>query len=263
MTDKAFVKGLNLLTAMANSSCPRGVASLSEELGMTPSNTHRLLRTLVDHGFVEQTEKKGGYRLTTRLWELGAKVVSRLDFLETIREQMPILAARAEESVHVSVLDGYEVIYLDKIESQHDLRANTCIGSRAPAWGVATGKAMLAYKPEEVVDGLGAHLLRFTDTTLSSMAEVREEFVTIRSEGIAYNRGEWREDVYGAATPIWDSTGRVVASIGISGPASRLSTGRLEELSGEVLEIGRKTSQLLGYLGDPRIAGREQMPLSA
>ena len=119
---------------------------------------------------------------------------------------------------------------------------------------MATGKAMLAVQDEAVIEGLSERLFPFTATTMRSMDEVRETFAAIRRDGVAYNRGDWREDVYGAATPIWDASGRIVASIGISGPASRLSTGRLEELSGDVLAAGRRASRLLGFLGQPDFA---------
>ena len=76
MADKAFIKGLNLLVALAESTEPRGLTSLATQLGLTSSNTHRLLTTLVEQGFATQDGEKGRYRSTLRMWELGSAITS-------------------------------------------------------------------------------------------------------------------------------------------------------------------------------------------
>ncbi|WP_102225313.1 IclR family transcriptional regulator [Acidimangrovimonas sediminis] len=247
MTDKAFVKGLNLITALAQSDQPRGITSLAEELGMTKSNVHRLLNTLHSYGFVTQVEAKGSYKLTTKLWELGSNVVTRFDFVQIAREHMPDLAEKVGETVHLSTLDGYEVIYLDKIESRHAVRSYTRIGSRAPAWCVATGKAMLAWQPAAAIAGLEPHLTAFTPASLTTLAEVEAEFATIREQGYAVNKGEWRADVSGLAAPIRGATGDVIAAIGISGPMVRMKPRQMKDFAPEVVNVARTISLALGH----------------
>lgn len=247
MTDKAFIKGLNLITALAQSDQPRGITSLAEQLGLTKSNVHRLLNTLHSYGFVTQVETKGSYKLTTRLWELGSNVVTRFDYVQIAREHMPDLAEKVGETVHLSTLDGYEVIYLDKIESRHAVRSYTRIGSRAPAWCVATGKAMLAWQPAAVIAGLAPQLTAFTPASLTTIPEVEAEFASIREQGFAVNRGEWRLDVAGLAAPIRGASGDVVAAIGISGPVVRMKPREIKEFAPEVINVARAISLALGY----------------
>ncbi|MGD9669935.1 MAG: IclR family transcriptional regulator [Hyphomicrobiaceae bacterium] len=251
MADKAFIKGISLLTALAQSPTPRALSGLAEQLGLTKSNTHRLLSTLVEQGFVIQEGNKGPYRPTLRLWELGSQIIGRLDFVSVAREYMPRLAASTGETVHLSVLQGAEVVYLDKTEGTHIVRSYTQIGERAPAWCVATGKILIAYAQPDAVRSLIPKLRAFTPRTLTDHAKLRRELEVARAEGIAYNRGEWREDVMGSATAIFDAGGSPVAAVGISGPSLRLRDGLLEKQSRSVIEIGRSISRALGYAGDP------------
>ncbi len=249
MADKAFVKGIKLLTALAQSPTPRALTGLADQLGLTKSNTHRLLNTLVEQGFVVQDGNKGLYRPTLRLWELGSQIIGRLDFVAVAREYMPKLAATTGETVHLSVLQGAEVVYLDKTEGTQVVRSYTQIGERAPAWCVATGKILIAYLEPDQLRSLIPKMRAFTPRTLTDHARLNKDLKAARAQGIAYNRGEWREDVMGSATAIFDASGSPVAAIGISGPSLRLRDGILEKHSSAVIETGRSISRALGYTG--------------
>ncbi len=251
MTDKAFIKGINLLTALAQSPTPRALTGLAEQLGLTKSNTHRLLNTLIEQGFAVQDGNKGLYRPTLRLWELGSQIVGRLDFVGVAREFMPKLAATTGETVHLSVLQGADVIYLDKTEGTQVVRSYTQVGERAPAWCVATGKILLAYLEPDRLRELVPKLRAYTPKTITDHTKLNKELKAARTQGIAYNRGEWREDVVGSATAIFDASGNPIAAIGISGPAVRLQKGILEKHSSAVIEAGHAISRALGYAGAP------------
>lgn len=246
MADKTFVKGLDTLTALVQSDGPRTLTSLAAELGFTKSNTHRLLGTLVEQGFVAQDGEKGLYRPTLRTWELGSRIVARLDVVGIAREQMPRLAEATGETVHLSALEGSEVIYLEKIEGTHAVRSYTKVGARAPAWCVATGKIMLAFGPEEAVAALDLH--PYTRHSLTTGDALIAELRSAKQSGVAFNMGEWREDVVGAAAPIRSADGRITVAIGISGPAQRLTMKRLKHHSPLLKTVASDISRLLGYV---------------
>ncbi len=250
MADKAFVKGLKLLSALSESGGPRTLTSLADQLGLTKSNTHRLLHTLIEEGFVKQDGEKGLYSATLRLWEMGSRIVADLDLMGIARTPMQELSDKVGETIHLSVLDGLEVIYVDKIEATQAVRAYTNIGARAPAWAVATGKAMLAHIPaaEEALIA-SARRKRFSPKTLVTKDSLRAEFARIRETGIAFNNGEWRPDVCGAASPIRDARGSVIAALGISGPAIRLNAERLQGLAPAVISGALTMSRALGWQG--------------
>lgn len=240
-------KGLHILEALALSSRPRGVTELAGELGLVKSNVHRLLKVLERHRFVRKNDASGGYECTLKLWELGSLVAERVDVRRAAAPAMATLAEQTLETVHLSVLDGAEVLYIDKIDSAQPVRAYTRVGGRAPAYCVATGKALLAFEPKAKIEALSSELTRFTPRTLTDMDALKKELADIRELGYAINRGEWRDSVCGLAAPILSASRRPVAALGISGPIDRLRPGVLRDLAPVVVEGARAVSRELGF----------------
>jgi len=145
------------------------------------------------------------------------------------------------------VLDGDEVVYIHKLDSPEPVRAYSEIGGRAPAYCVATGKAILAWQGESHLQGLSRRLARHTANTITKPAEFLHEMERVRTTGYAVNRGEWRETVWGVASPIMGAEGTVLAAIGISGPAARIKPTMLKRLAADVMAAADKVSaQLVG-----------------
>ena len=261
--DKAFIKGLRLIEALACSESPRGVTELALELQMTKSNVHRLLGTLQAQGYVRQTGALAAYELTPRIWEFGCRVMSRFDLAQFGRPAMQWLAECTKETVHLSILDGLDVVYLDKIESAHSVRAYTRVGGRAPAWCVATGKAMLAFAPPELLEGIEPRLHAYTPHSIIRMDELHEALAGVCRAGHAVNRGEWRADVFGLAAPVFNVSGQVVGAIGISGPAQRFGAIKLKRFAGCVRDAADMLAQTLGQRAAPRPVGLSSVLRSA
>ena len=247
--EKTFLKGLHLLEALALSEEPRGVTELSQELGLTKSNVHRLLQTLAHRGFVRQEAETDRYHCTLKLWELGSLVSERVELPKVARPYLSALAGETHETVHLSLLDDQEVLYIDKIDSPMPVRAYSRVGGRAPAYCVATGKAMLAYLPEAQLIASFTELTRYSPRTIINPEELRAELHKVREQGYAVNRGEWRESVCGVASPVFDASRRVCAAVGVSGPAERLTPGVIRDFSPLVIDAARKISRELGFSG--------------
>jgi DNA-binding IclR family transcriptional regulator len=160
---------------------------------------------------------------------------------------MAVLAEESAETVHLSVLEGQDVIYVDKIDSVQPIRAYSMIGGRAPAYAVATGKALLAAQPAQYLDRLPDPLPRFTPNTIVSKELLKAECAKALRVGYAVNRGEWREGVGGLAAAVYDAFERPVAAIGISGPLDRLSVARMKEMAPRVIDAAAQLSKALGY----------------
>lgn len=249
--DKSFRKGLDLLTLLARGGEPRGVTELADELHLTKSNVHRLLQTLVQSGFVQQQGNSARYACTLKLWELGALVAETIDVKQVARPFLEALAAQTQETVHLSILEGAEVLYIDKIDSSQPVRAYSRAGGRAPAHCAATGKALLAQLPDDVFRAQFAELKRYTPRTITDPDELQHDLKAAAKRGFSINREEWREGVCGLAAPIHDATGQVTAAIGISGPVDRLSPNVLRGFAPNVVEAARAISESLGYHGQP------------
>ena len=165
-----------------------------------------------------------------------------------------MLLAETNETVHLSVLSGDEVIYIDKLDSPEPVRAYSVIGGRAPAYCVATGKALLAWREQPAVQLMTVRPLQvYTPTTLADTSALAMELDRVRQQGYAVNRGEWRASVWGIAAPVFDERQRVVAALGISGPAERIRARGVKRLAELVVQAARQaSSRQLALAGEAR-----------
>ena len=244
--ETTVVKGLNMLEALVQSERPCGLTELAAACGISKSNAHRLLRTLEDCRYVRQDPVSKAYEPTLRIWELGVRVFARVDLRTIAAEHLRRLAEQTGESVHLSVLADNEVLYVDKVESSHAVRAFIGIGDRAPAYCTATGKAMLAFMPKRVVDEATRTMQRFTPLTPVDHAKLDEDLAQIRARGYSVTGGEWQAGVLGIAAPIRSAAGVVVGGVGIAGPESRMGEGDFEAQVAAVLATAAAISRNLG-----------------
>ncbi|MDN5843916.1 MAG: IclR family transcriptional regulator, partial [Alcaligenaceae bacterium] len=246
--DSTSIKALRALEWICLRDSPTGVTEMSVALGLGKSNAHRVLATLQAMGYVHTLED-GRYAATLKTWELGCVVIERLDFKHLARPIMELLSDESMETVHLSIIDGMDVVYVDKVESNQPVRAYSRIGGRAPAYTVATGKALLAFQ-RNLEQLIPEKLKKYTQATIADHKTLIRELATVRENGFAINRGEWRESVCGVAAPIRNDRAEVISAIGISGPESRLALDKLHALAPNVIESARKISFQLGYRPD-------------
>ena len=232
--DKTLLKGLMVLEAVTDvDNPPRTIDALAARVGLTRSNTHRTLQTLIHAGYVIKDDEGGGYRGAVRLFELAARQLAQLDVRKLAAPYMRTLADQTGETVHLSVLDGFDVVYVDKIDSPQPIRAYSMIGGRAPAYAVATGKALLAYQSDGYVERYADQLQRHTPATIVTMPLLKDELRKVVRAGYAINRGEWREGVGGLAVALFNSLTSPWRPWA-SRPLDRLSAARMKQLAPDV-----------------------------
>lgn len=255
--NNTLVNGLALLEVLAQSQVPLGVTGIVEQAGVNKSSVHRLLQGLIDLNFVCRDVETRLYKPSVRLWSLAAAAIANLDVRQASLLTMRELLAVLNETVHLSVLEGEEVVYVAKLESSEPVRAYSQVGGRAPAHCVATGKALLAHEPQARLDALRGRLQGFTSCTIVDDRLFAKEVGRVRARGYAVNRGEWRESVRGVAAPIFGVDRIAVAAIGISAPASRLKAGQYGRI-GEVLKVAARdiSNRLAGASGSPLLMDR-------
>lgn len=246
MSVKTIDKSLELLDRIARSDQPCGIGELARDLALPKSSVFRLLAALATHGYIKQRDD-ARYEPTLKLWELGNMIVSRASLPQVARPVLDQLASRTGESAQLAVLDGAESIYIDKRDGPHPVSGFTRIGTRAPAYCCATGKVELAFHAPESLRALPQRLQPFTGATLRTHKALLEELDNIRKQGVAVNRGEWFEDVWGVAAPVRNHSGLVCASIGIWGPRQRISAA----LDTAVAEVRSAASEISRGLGCP------------
>lgn len=219
--EKTLLKGLTVLEAIARSPQPRGVSEVATELGMTRSNAHRLLQTLTAARFVIHDPVEGQYSASLKLFELGMLLGSRIDVRAVARPIMTSIVEKTGENASLAVLDERDVIYIERVDSPNPVRAVVRTGERLPSYSSSSGKVLLAWSDERVIDSFKGHLKRFTKHTITDVDELRKVLQRVRKSGVCVTRNEWHLELSSVAVPVHDRAGKVVAALAVSGPTSR------------------------------------------
>lgn len=243
-SSQTLARGLKLLQAVAEGGEGVAVRELARAAGLPRSIVQRLLHTLEAEGFLEKHPSQVGYRLTIKLWGLGCASVRRLSVRDVARPHLEDLARRTSEMTKLGVLDGNDVVYIDRVECPQAVRAYVPIGGRAPAHLVATGKAILAFLPS-AERSAGTTAPRARDD--SGQKALRLELEKIRRRGYAINRGDWEQSVGAMAAPVFDAQGDVVASIGIILPSHRLTAAKAAQMGPWIAASAAEISRQLGH----------------
>jgi DNA-binding IclR family transcriptional regulator len=248
---------VRLLKAFLSREEELGVSELARRLGLAKSNVHRLLSTLVAEGMIERSPHTGGYRLGIVVFELGEAVRVHLDLHAAAGPVLASLRAETGESSQVGVLDGDEVVYVDRLESSHTLRLFTETGRRVPVHATSSGKVLLAFAPEHEQEAYlrRAELSRLTPDTITDPVAFRATLDAVRTHGWAEAANEREVGVASIAAPIRNRHGTVVAAISIGSPIARFEAPARRQYSHTILEAGEAVSRRLGFAPEAREGG--------
>src|SRR5580693_241209 len=226
-----------------------GVSELARRLGLGKSTVHRLLTTLASEGLIEQNPHTGGYRLGLMMFELGQAVRVHMDLHAAVGQVLGDLRAQTGESSQVGVLDGHEVVYVDRLESAHSLRLFTETGRRVPVHCTSSGKVLLAYLPEarRQVVLRSAPFTALTPHTITDRSQFAAELDRVRRRGWAEAVNEREIGVASIASPVRDVSGEVIAAISIGVPLARCSVMALRRLAPVIVEAAEAASRRLGW----------------
>ncbi len=244
-------RALAILEVLGHQRGGCSLAELPKALKLHKSTVHRLMMVLERHRLVDKNPKTGRYSLGLKLFELGSKAVAALDLRERARPYLDRVLQQTEETVNFSVLDHGEVVYIEKMETQRNLRMASSVGHRFPAYSTALGKAILAELPEAEVDAI---LRRWgmkarTPKTITTAKALKAELGTIRIRGYAIDDEENEEGARCVGAAVRNHLGRPVAAISVSGPAFRVSRAKIPLIVRAVVSAALELSADLGYKG--------------
>lgn len=230
---------------------PDGVTAsdVARKFNMSISNAYKYLNTLGNLGIlIKQRDKRytGGFKLI----EYGYTILRGFDLRRIARPHLIDLLMKTGQTVHMIVREGFEGVYIEKLEGLKSLPMLSRVGMRIPLYSTALGKAILAYLPKDELDEYleKVKLERRTENTITSTEKLRKELENIRKVGYAVDNEENEVGVKCLGAPILNHEGYPVASISISGVARRIDE-RLEEFGREVHTCAMKISKILGYRG--------------
>lgn len=206
------------------------VGEIAQALELSRSTVHRLLNTLKTCKAIRQDPCDRRYSLSLHLLLYGKAVLDHFDLREQAHPLLGELSKEVGETVFMGVLDDYQLVYIDHVDSlDHGLRMTPQIGRRQDAHTTALGKTLLAHlEPQRLEEVLKRPLPRRIKHSITSPDDLRKELEKIRKSGYATDKQESEIGICCVAAPIWGADGQVVAAISISGPSERLQQKGLE-----------------------------------
>jgi DNA-binding IclR family transcriptional regulator len=246
-------RALAALAVLAKSSSDSSLADLCAALKLHKSTVHRLMMVLEQHRLVVKNPQTGRYRLGLRLYELGSRAIDGLDLRGRARPYLDRLQAEFGETVFLCILDEGQVFYVEKVESQQSVRTACTVGSRAPAYCTAVGKAMLSELPDaEVSKVVGRWGLKpVTANTITTASALKAELKAVRARGYAIDDEEKEEGLRCVSAAVRGHSGKLFAAMSVSGPAFRMTKERIPEVGQAVMQAANELSAELGYEGTP------------
>ncbi|MDO5624583.1 MAG: IclR family transcriptional regulator [Pseudomonadota bacterium] len=248
-TIQVIERMFSLIDVLASRTDPMSLKDISEQTGLHPSTTHRILNDLAVGRFVDRPEP-GTYRLGLRLLELGNIVKGRLDVRDAAIAPMRELHRLIQQPVNLSVRQGDEIVYIERAYSERSgMQVVRAIGGHAPLHLTSTGKLFLAHdEPQRVRayatrTGLAGH----TRNSITQLTALERELVGARQSGVARDNEELEMGVRCMAAGIYDDQGKLVAGLSISAPADRLDDGWLPKLQ-------QTAEHISTALGNPSVA---------
>lgn len=226
-----------------------GVTEISKALNIYKSNVHNVLTTLAERGFVIKDSKTDKYKLGIKFFELGSVVIKNMDLRKIAHPYMEKLLKEFNETVHLGILVEGEILSIEQEESGQSLSPRIFIGKRAPLHCTGVGKAIMAYLSKDKVAAIVEEkgLEKFTENTITTKKDLENEFKKIREQGYVVDNMEHEEGVQCVAGPIRDYTGKVIASMSVSGPAFRINESNIPNIAKKVKEYCDYISKEMGY----------------
>lgn len=257
----AAARVVRVLEVLAQAGRPLSVTEIGRHLGAEKSTVSRLLRDLARHALLEREEGRGRFRLGIRLAQFARAALEGTDLRTVSAMHLRALCDESGESVHLATFRGGQVIYIDKVEAPTFVRTSTEVGDVAPPHCTASGKAILAWLPESAaLQSLGGRRLRaYTGKTITARDALLRHLRDVRAAGYAVDDEEYVADVRCVAAPIFNHIGAVVASVGVSGLATRIAGARLPQLAAMVRHTAARISEALGSRA-PEGLGRAAAP---
>jgi DNA-binding IclR family transcriptional regulator len=239
---QTLMRGLDVVEAVAAGSAT--LQQLSDTLELTRSTAHRLAASLVERGYLAFTPRSG-YRLGPKLLQLGHLAQEQANIIQVARPYIEDLAQATDDTVHLGVLEGDLVLYLDKMPGKRRITISSRVGDRQPLTSTGLGKALMLDHPPIYWEErfLAEHTDRAPHVDIEAWHKRMAGYV---DAGRAFDLEENEDQIRCVAAPVRDASGRIVAAISVSSAAQYMSDERLDELSQTVTAIARAISRELG-----------------
>jgi DNA-binding IclR family transcriptional regulator len=234
------------------------VSEIGRRTRLHKSTTHRILMALEYNQLIKQNPETGKYHLGIKLFQLGNQAVLQFDLRDICRPHLVRLMDKTKETVHLAVLDGDRVLYLEKVEGPHALRMPSRVGRHITTYCTSLGKAMLSCLEETDVKRMlqSQPFKVLTPNTIRNLDLLLTDLRATRKRGYSIDDEEIEIGLRCVGAPIYDHTMRMVGAISVAAPSARLTTRKLPAFGWMVLEVAEEISKELGYEKQKRANAR-------
>lgn len=248
-TVQSIDRALSILEVLAAEKDGLGVTEASLRVNLHKSTVHRLLSALCERGYVEQ-RADGNYRLGMKFVELSSLYLNQVELKTEAQPYLRKLLQQSTQPVHLAVLEGADVIYIDKVETIHSIRMYSQIGRRVPAYCTSMGKVLLSglYDADIRARMSAVDYHAYTLNTITGLDQLLHEIEKVRMRCWAVDDEEYEMGIRCIGAPIRDYRGQIIAAVSTSGLKKIISPARDEEIAQYVKETALSISQRLGYV---------------
>lgn len=239
-TVRTVERALDILLCFSRQTPELTMTQIAEQVGIHKSTVHRILGTLEEKRFVERNATTGVYKPGVNLLQMAYLAIEQNDLRRLAGPFMRRLCEQYRETITLCELDGVDVIYLDVVESPQRVKLAAATGQRLPAFCTASGKAILAFAPDELVQRiLESTMPQYTPYTLHSPEALLANLHQTREQGFAISVQEFEEGINAVAAPILGPSNLPIASVAVAGPSYRLTRERMVEIGPHVQVTAR------------------------
>lgn len=251
LSSTTLTKSLMLMEILSEVGSPIGLSEIVRRVGIPKSTCHRLLSILVNQRLVQFEKRSRTYGIGFRFMSLAFRTWQNLEVRHAALDEMHRLAKLTGENIHLSVPDGNEIVYIDRVETHKILRMHSAVGNRASVHCTAMGKSMVAAMPAERRDEIVASLTfeRVAEDTITDRDVYLRELDDVRRKGYALAIKEHQSDIDGVAACVRDFRNEIVGSISVTAPSFRADRQKLEGWAPSVIEAAKQVSRNLGWAG--------------
>lgn len=245
VVDRVF----DIIEQLAVSNTPLSLSDLAQATNLSKSTIHRLLASMCARHYVEK-DSNGMYTIGYKLMETVSLHINSMELLTEAKPFLSNLMRELHLTAHMGILDGCDVIYLEKLDIYPNTMLYTQVGFRSPAYCSSMGKCLLScLSGDELEDALyHCDFKRYTANTITDIHAFKRYLRTVRRQGWAMDDEEYQTGHRCIGAPVYDYRGTAVAAISASGSVRQLSDSVLDSVIAEVKQVAANLSRRMGYM---------------
>lgn len=243
-------RALDIIELLATAKEGLGVTEIGQNIGLHKSTVYRLLTALSARGYIEKDSKNSTYKIGLKFIEISGLFLKKLELKTEALPFMRKLAETIGQPVHLAIMEGTDVIYIEKVELVNSIRMYSQIGRRAPVHCSAIGKILLTgLHPNRLMEVLESiKFEKYTPNTILSKEDLKQEVQRVSIQGWAVDNEEHEPNIRCIAAPIFDYTGKIIAAVSVSGESRIIKIESDLEIARHVIESAGSISKRMGYI---------------